>query len=179
MKRTLILLLSAVLATAASTPVFAGQGQSDEVPAVAGRSDNPPHPLGQAQAAARRRALQAKLNGKAKGKTHQVARGQYVELARQGEDSIWTVVGQFGNLINPTYGGTPGPLRNQIPEPDRTVDNTTIWAPDFSRAYFEQLLFDGTKGANSMRNYYVEQSSRSKPRRRRPSRSATTRRSER
>ena len=149
----------AVVGAAAAAPVFAGQGQSDEVPNTAGRSDNPPHPLGQAQAAAKRAAVQARLNGKAKGKTHQVARGQYVELAREGEDSIWTVLGQFGTQINPTYGGAPGPLRNQIPEPNRAVDNTTIWAPDFSRTYFEKLLFDGTKGANSMRNYYIEQSS--------------------
>jgi immune inhibitor A len=157
MKRTLILLLSAVLV--AATPAFARQGSSDGLPAVAGRSDNPSHPLGRAQAVAKSRAVQARLNGKAKGKTHQVARGQYVELTREGEDSIWTVVGQFGNLTNPALGGTPGPLRNQIPQPDRSVDNTTIWVPDFSRTYYEKLLFDGTKGANSMRNYYIEQSS--------------------
>ena len=27
----------------------------------------------------------------------------------------------------------PAPLHNQIPQPDRSVDNTTIWAPDFSQ----------------------------------------------
>ena len=71
-----------------------------------------------------------------------LAKGQYVELAREGEDSIWTLLGEFGTdgdhshgtlgIIN--HGGTPGPLHNQIPEPDRAVDNTTIWAPDFSQA---------------------------------------------
>ena len=40
--------------------------------------------------------MQAMLHGKAFGKTHEVARGQYVELAREGEDPVWTVFGEFG-----------------------------------------------------------------------------------
>ena len=67
MKRILIPMLSAVLATMAAAPALA-QGPRDDVPFVGGRTDNPPHPLGQAQAAARRKAIQAELNGKAKGK---------------------------------------------------------------------------------------------------------------
>ena len=39
------------------------------------------------------------------------------------------------------------------------VDNTTIWNADFSEKYYETLLFSGKKGAISMRNYYIEQSS--------------------
>ena len=57
---------------------------------------------------------------------------EYVELEREGEDSIWTVIGEFGTQIHPVTGGTPGPLHNQIPEPDRSVDNATIWRPDFA-----------------------------------------------
>ena len=56
-------------------------------------------------------------------------------------------------------GGTPGPVHNQIPQPDRTVDNTTIWSPDFTRAYYEHMLFSETPGDISMRNFYLEQSS--------------------
>ena len=48
---------------------------------------------------------------------------------------------------------------NQLPEPDRAVNNTTYWVPDFSRTHYMNLLFDDTAGANSMRNYYKEQSS--------------------
>ena len=61
--------------------------------------------------------------------------------------------------INPITGGTPGPLHNQIPQPDRSVDNTTIWTSDFTPAYFENLLFSEAPGAVSMRNYYISQSS--------------------
>jgi len=128
-------------------------------PAVGSRSDNPRHPLGDRQAALKKRALQSKLNGKAAGKVVRVAKGQYVELAREGEDSILTIVAEFGDQINATYGGTVGPRRNQIPQPDRSVDNTTIWTPDFSKSYYENLLFNGAPGAISMRNFYIEQSS--------------------
>ncbi len=132
---------------------------TEDLPDVAPRSDNPSHPLGDAQAARKAIGVQAKLNGKAKGKVHQVGRGQYVELERAGEDSIWTVVGEFGTAVSSTFGGAPGPLRNQIPEPNRSVDNTTIWAPDFSKAYYENLLFSDAPGAISFRNFYKELSS--------------------
>ncbi len=39
------------------------------------------------------------------------------------------------------------------------MDNTSYWVPDFSRAHYMDLLFDDAMGANSMRNYYLEQSS--------------------
>ena len=102
------------------------------------------------------------MNGKTSGPVAEVAKGQFVELEREGEDSIWTVIGEFGPLDHPApilYSGVPGPLHNEIPEPDRAVDNTTIWAPDFTEAYYEDLLFSEAPGAVSMRNFYIEQSS--------------------
>jgi immune inhibitor A len=163
MKRPFVHLLIIAALLLAALPVVAapaaGPSSGDDVPNVGANTDNPSHPLGDEQAAQKEVALSAKLNGKANGKTHQVAKGQYVELAREGEDKIWTILGQFGTQINPAYGGTAGPLRNQIPAPNRAVDNTTIWAPDFSKAYFENLLFSEAPGAISMRNFYIEQSS--------------------
>ncbi|MEO5820986.1 MAG: immune inhibitor A domain-containing protein [Vicinamibacteraceae bacterium] len=126
---------------------------------AASNHDDRAHPKGDAQRALKQRALQARLAGKSSGKTHRVANGQYVELERQGEDSIWTVLGQFGTQVNPLYGGLAGPSHNQIPQPNRAVDNTTIWSPDFSRAYYENLLFSEAPGAVSMRNFYIEISS--------------------
>ncbi|ABC80098.1 M6 family metalloprotease domain-containing protein [Anaeromyxobacter dehalogenans] len=147
----------ALLAALALAPSAASAAADDpQLPDVAPTTDNPSHPLGDAQAARKAVAIQEKLNGRTKGRTHQVARGQYVELERLGEDRIWTVVGEFGDAVNATYGGTAGPLRNQIPEPDRAVDNVTIWAPDFSRAYYEALLFSDAPGDVSMRNFYKE-----------------------
>lgn len=152
-----MMLVVAVVPAAGAAPL--SQGDVDD-PQYVGYSDSPPHPLGEEQAAERAMGFEAKLNGKTNGKTHRVANGQYVELAREGEDKIWTLLTQFGTTEHPAYlGGLLGPLHNQIPEPDRSVDNTTIWAPDFSPAYFENLLFSEAPGAVSMRNFYIEQSS--------------------
>lgn len=106
------------------------------------------HPLGKKQDALRLKALEAKLNGKAHGKTHEVAKGQFVELERTGEDTIWTLLVEFNNMAH-----------NSLPEPDRDIDNSTIWTEDFSREYYLDILFSEEPGANSMRNFYIEQSS--------------------
>jgi len=125
--------------------------------------DNAPHPLGEMQSAERLQAFEAQLYGKADGQnTYRVHRNRYVQLDRQGEDSIWTVIGEFGPNDSP-YGilqsGVPGPLHNEIPAPNRHVDNTTIWTPDFTEAYYEKMLFSEARGDVSMRKYYIEQSS--------------------
>ena len=112
------------------------------------KKDNLPDPLTTAQLELKQKALEAKLNGKAYGRVHEVARGQYVELEREGEGVLWTVLGEFADIKH-----------NSIPEPDRVVDNTSIWTPDFNRDYYMNMLFDDTPGANSMRNFYIEQSS--------------------
>jgi immune inhibitor A len=112
------------------------------------KNDNKPDPLTTQQLELKQKALEAKLNGKAYGKTHEVARGQYVELVREGEGALWTVLGEFSDYPH-----------NSMPEPDRAVNNTDIWAPDFSRDYYMDLLFNDAPGANSMRNFYIEQSS--------------------
>ncbi|HET9915189.1 MAG TPA: immune inhibitor A domain-containing protein [Anaerolineales bacterium] len=132
-------------------------------PLIASSEDDAPHPLGTEQREAKATAIEAKLHGKSDGdnnhRSHRVSRRHYVELERLGEDTIWTILAEFGNTIHPVTLGDPGPVRNQIPEPDRSVDNTTIWAPDFNKAYYEGMLFSEAPGAVSMRNYYIEQSS--------------------
>ena len=161
-KRFLALVTGAlvlVLSVGVGVSIAAAPGQ-DADPAKGGKHDLD-HPLGTKQRELRATALEMKLKGKfpAGAKVGKVANGQYVELAREGEDSIWTLLGEFGTQIHPVTGGTPGPLHNEIPEPDRAVDNTTIWTDDFSRPYYEDLLFSEAPGAISMRKYYIEQSS--------------------
>ena len=162
-KRFLALLTGAlVLVLSAGVGIsVAGTTESGADPASFAGTDNLSHPLGEKQEALKQVALQKVAKGEIpKGtKVGKVAKGQYVELAREGEDSILTILGEFGNTINPVTGGTPGPLHNQIPQPDRSTDNITIWAPDFTQAYYDDLLFDDRAGENSMRNFYKEQSS--------------------
>ena len=113
-----------------------------------GQIDDRFDPLTNEQRVLRKKAMIAKLKGKAYGHTHEVARGQFVELEREGEDSIWTVLGEFNDYPH-----------NSIREPDRNVDNTTIWRADFNRDYYIDMLIAEGPGVNSMRNYYIEQSS--------------------
>ncbi len=153
-----ILALALVAMPTATASTAAPPNDADKA-----HSDVLTNPLAERQAATKEQALEKVFTGKATAQgpnqVVQVAKGQYVELARQSEDSIWTVLGDFGTQIHPSYGGAPGPVHNQMPEPDRSVDNTSIWAPDFSQAYYQDLLFSQQPGDVSMRNFYLEQSS--------------------
>jgi immune inhibitor A len=146
----LLTIASMIIGSMATTTyaVSAADGNINNGKKFVQKKDNLPDPLTTKQLDLKKKALEAKLNGKAIGKTHEVAKGQYVELEREGEGAIWTVLGEFADFPH-----------NNITEPDREVDNTTIWEPDFSRNYFYDLLFSEEPGANSMRNYYIEQSS--------------------
>jgi len=152
--RILIILAAAIGALIlAAPPTLAQSSEKSNV----NFSDNLKHPLGSKQQALQRKATEAKMRGEAVGEVYQVD-GEYVE-AKRTKDRIWTVLGEFGTQINPTYGGTAGPLHNEIPKPDRKVNNTTIWTKDFSPEYYRKLLFSGQPGVVSMHNFYLEQSS--------------------
>jgi immune inhibitor A len=141
-----IKLASTVLAFSLASTAFA-MPQDGGPPGLAKKGDNYSHPLGKKQKELKQKALQAKLQGKTKGKTHQVAKGQFVELEREGEDLIWTVLGQFSDFDH-----------NMIAKPDAN-NNSTIWREDFSQQHYMDLLFSEEADANSMRNFYIELSS--------------------
>ena len=98
---------------------------------------------------------------------------QYVEVAREATDKLFVLTVDFGNTRHPSYPDqdtdpdTPGPTRfdgprfNQIPEPNRAVDNSTDWDDNYDQAYYQDLYFGtGTvTGRESMRQYYERQSS--------------------
>jgi immune inhibitor A len=109
--------------------------------------------------------------GRTKATKTAPAEDQYVELAREKTDKIFVVLAEFGNERHPSYPDQDtdpntagpsrfdGPLHNQIPEPDRSVDNKTIWQPDFNREHFQELYFGDGPNDNSVKNYYERQSS--------------------
>lgn len=140
-------LLFLIAVPAVGAAVRASRGAADE-PSPSAKSDNRMTAADVRKADLLQKGLEAKLNGKAYGKTYQVARGQFVQLAREGEGAVWTVLGEFADFPH-----------DNMPEPDRAVNNTTIWVPEFSRDYYMDLLFNEAPGANSMRNFYIEQSS--------------------
>lgn len=135
----------------------------------------PKHPLKikEKRDAQRMAALERKAKGKVPFKAGSKGAGQEVPLELEGTDRIFVVLAEFGNqryetatdknFVDPPSNGFPlpsptpkrydGPLRNQIPKPDRATDNTTIWQPDFNRAYYQDMYF------NRMAKYYQTQSS--------------------
>ncbi|WP_053736726.1 immune inhibitor A domain-containing protein [Nocardia sp. NRRL S-836] len=181
MRRTLagaaaLAVITAGLATpATATPVDQPEAQ------VRQQSDEQPHELELKRRALKQQALAEVLTGEATTEKRgastvakigkKQSKDQYVELKREKTDKIFVILAEFGNERHPdfpdrdTSPATPGPqrfdgpLRNQIPEPDRAVDNTTIWRPDFSRQYFQDLYFSRSQGANSVANFYDKQSS--------------------
>jgi immune inhibitor A len=76
-----------------------------------------------------------------------------VELALERKDRVFVIFAEFGTQIHPTYGGTPGPIHNQISQPDRAVDNSTIWQADYNKPHYESMYF------SRMVDYYRAQSS--------------------
>jgi len=96
---------------------------------------------------------------------------QYVELAREKTDKIFVVLAEFGNERHPDFPdrdtdpNTPGPARfdgpahNEIPQPNRAVDNKTIWQADYSKNHYQDLYFSGAAGVESVKAYYEKQSS--------------------
>ncbi|MFV2088785.1 immune inhibitor A domain-containing protein [Micromonospora sp. LOL_021] len=96
---------------------------------------------------------------------------QYVELERETTDRIFVILAEFGNERHPSYPDVDsnpnwdgparfdGPLHNEIPAPDRTVDNTTIWQADYSPEHYRELYFGAGEDVESVKTYYETQSS--------------------
>jgi immune inhibitor A len=137
-----------------STPLQAEQHQAQ-------RPDNRPGPLTAKQDRLKKKALALLDNGKARlqaqpegGATVKLGAGEYVEFpTAQKTDEVWTILADFGTQSSGRFGRTPGPVHNQIPQPDRTTNNSTIWTPDFNKAHYEQM-FNGT--GESFADYYAK-----------------------
>jgi len=165
LKRLLMVISVAALAVAALSPAaVAAKGPTSE-PRFA--APDLPNPLAEKQAALKASAQAAVLSGeqtpRGDNKVVRVAKGQFVELAFEGEDQILTLLAEFGggDPVHPASHGTHigDPFaHNNIPQPDRAVDNSTLWAPDFNKAHYENLLYNKSQRP-SMANYYLEASS--------------------
>ena len=143
-----------------------GKGKADE---AGNREHNLKSEFALKQDKLREKAVAKVVKGQAgKGdKVIEVAKGQFVQYAREGDDRV------FASSPSSATRGTPrsvirarhvrsrptealtydGPLHNQIPKPDRAVDNSTLWQADYNRAHYEDMYF------NRMAKYYETQSS--------------------
>ncbi|MEV7633044.1 immune inhibitor A domain-containing protein [Microbacterium sp. NPDC089318] len=148
-------------ATAAPNAVDPADG-----PAVQ-RADNRPGPLTDRQNERRKAAQKLILSGKAApdegGAVALNDEGdKYYQAKLTGVGQVFTVLAEFGDQGSGRLGTTPGPLHNEIAEPDRTVDNSTHWVEDFSRDYYRELFFgdgDAATSEASFADFYAKQSS--------------------
>ncbi|MFJ3496486.1 immune inhibitor A domain-containing protein [Streptomyces sp. NPDC086091] len=126
-------------------------------------------PLSKRQEAQREEALKQVISGAAAVKDRDGSKvvqlksrkgdSKYVELGREKTDKIFTILVEFGDQIDSRYGGTPGPLHNQIAKPDRKKDNSTAWQADYNQKHFQDLYFGTGKKSESLKKYYEKQSS--------------------
>lgn len=122
-----------------------------------------PGPKTREQRGEMRKALQMLETGSAKlskraggGATVKLKNGRYVEFPVNRTDKVLTMLGEFGTASDPDLGTDPGPRHNEIPEPDRTQDNSTYWTEDFDKAHYDEM-FNGS--GESFRSFYKEASS--------------------
>ncbi|MEU8817644.1 immune inhibitor A domain-containing protein [Actinoplanes sp. NPDC048796] len=163
-----VALAGAVVATLIATPAAAapaaGPERADREPTASLGEDNLPHPLAEQREAERTEAVRKLIAGqvttekKNGSEVVKLGRGRYVEYRKKETktDPVLTFLTEFGDATAPATGGTAGPVHNQIPQPNRAVDNTTIWQADFNSAHYKQLLF--AKNKESMANFYYKQS---------------------
>ncbi|MFU8872126.1 immune inhibitor A domain-containing protein [Micromonospora sp. SL4-19] len=130
--------------------------------------DNLPDPKADQHREVRKQAISDLLKGKAKLQTRngskviQVKDDLFVEYQQAPKtDPIFTMLVNFGDKTDPRTGGTPGPVVNQIPEPDRNWDgsptdnNSTLWRSDFHREHYTDMFYGA---GESMRDFYLQQS---------------------
>ena len=112
--------------------------------AAEARPDNRPGPLTERQNERRKAAQQLILSGQAspgEDGVVQLAEDKYYQAAVTGTGRLFTILAEFGDQGSGKLGTTPGPLHNEIAEPDPAVNNSTFWTEDFSPAYYDELFF--------------------------------------
>ena len=83
-------------------------------------------------------------------------RTKYVQYDVNREASVFTILTDFGDQTIPVAGGEAGPVNNEIPEPDRANNNSTIWDDNFGRDHYLDLMFG--EGKESFKDFYLKQS---------------------
>lgn len=151
---------------AASAAASASANRHEPQPAGKQAEHDLDGPLSKTQEAQREEALNQVISGDAKVQDRngsQVVKlkgkNKYVELGREKTDKIFTILVEFGDQVDSRYGGTVGPLHNQIAAPDRAQDNSTAWQADYNQAHFQDLYFGTGKNTESLKKYYEKQSS--------------------
>lgn len=167
--------LTAALAATFAQPAGAAMradapSQADQAgSSAAHRKDNRPGPLTERQEKLRAAAVEALLEGRATkkaapggGSSVKLASGKSVEFFdNKKQANILSILSEFGDTVVGKYGGTAGPVHDQIPKPGDT-DNSTTWydapnsdpeASDYEKPYYDDL-FNGA--GESFKSFYQQ-----------------------
>jgi immune inhibitor A len=139
---------------ASAAPVANDGATAGQAKAAAHRPDNRLGPATKKQLALRQAAFEKVAAGKATPNADGVVklgRDKFAEVETAKQDEIFTILAEFGEQSAGKYGTEPGPKHNEIPEPDRSKDNSTTWTADYNKAYYENL-FNGS--GESMKSFY-------------------------
>ena len=166
--------VAAVAMATVQAPAQAIPAQADPEPqSSTHQQDNLSSPMGEQQQTLRQEAVTKLVKGEATLETrngHRVIRvpkgkhgkkDKFVNYDVNREESIFTVLTNFGTQTDPRFDSTPGPVRNSIPSPDRNWDgstaddNSTYWTQDFNRQHYLDMMF-GAK--DSFKDFYTKQS---------------------
>ncbi len=146
--------------------------------------DELPNPAEDKRRAMRDEAVQQVIGGEAsastsggstvvklEGSAREGRQDKFVEIAREKTEKVFVILTEFGDKRDPKYPDQDtdptipgpavfdGPLHNKIPEPNRAVDNSTVWQADYSQQYYQNLYFGTGAGVESLKTYYEAQSS--------------------
>ncbi|HEX6683005.1 MAG TPA: immune inhibitor A domain-containing protein [Candidatus Limnocylindrales bacterium] len=140
----------ALLAAGLAGAPASGAAQPVDVPVeplAAPHKDNLPNALAEGQAALKKDAIARVVNGTATPELRngsevvRVGGNRWAELKKKADkvDPIFVVLADFGNQVDSRFGGTVGPIHNQIPEPNRAVDNSTAWKADYTTDHYMEV----------------------------------------
>ena len=111
--------------------------------------------------AERLEALEKRLKTGGTGASEKISADTFGRVATTGSEKIFVVLAEFGDVRHPAVPDDPeqsdattfvGPMHNEIPEPDRSTDNSTLWQADYDTAHYEDMYF------NRMREFYEGES---------------------
>ena len=149
----LLLVLLAAVSSASARVDASARTAAAAANDTAPQKHNLTHPLGIEQAhSTRRRSRRRCAAGEREGVPHAES-GKYIELVREKTDRVFVVIAEFGNTRHAAFARRhdsgrgrrratrstyDGPEHNKIPQPNRAVDNSTLWQADYNTAHYDE-----------------------------------------
>jgi len=125
-----------------------------------GSGDNLLQPWQRKYEAIRKAGVEKRLRAGSNAKVQRLAKDQFAKTAVTGKDRVFVILTEFGDTTHSAFpdGDSDaqkfdGPMHNEIPKPDRTEDNSTLWKANYSRAHYENMYF------KRLDRFFKEQSS--------------------